>query len=218
MHIKCCSSHIICSRRPKRRCERNLLGRFDFFCCLQESNQTFTSYWHSLLQDAVKVLEKHQPHIFRASCNRHIYVAAGNIKFGRSPQSPPTWQPRFKAHMYHINNFFYHLESVHLSHLTHFLILRLRLTKQAKLAALEARAEAEPLEQKSHTEAHLAVKSREATFPVPQQRVRSLQGNVWACTNWSQKTYFLESLLVYSPPPDTDIELNPLCRKENFLL
>lgn len=99
-----------------------------------------------------------------------IEVAAGNIKFSPPSQSPPTQQPWFKAHMYRINNYYY-LESLHLSHLTCFLILRLRFTKQANIAALEARPEAESLEQKLHTEAYLAIKYREVISLLLQQEV-----------------------------------------------
>lgn len=47
------------------------------------------------------------------------------------------------------------------------------------------------------------------------ENVTSFQGNAWTFTSWNHNNYFLESLLIYSPPSDTDIELNPPCREKN---
>lgn len=127
-------------------------------------------------------------------------VAAGNIKFG-PPQSPPTWQPWLNTHMYHISNY-YHPESVHLSHL----IIRLRLTKQANTAALEARADTECLDQKLLIEAYLVIKYRGVIFLLLQQEVSDHFREIPRFAPTAVGIIFL----IYSPPSESTLQRGKL--------
>lgn len=146
----------------------------------------------------LKVLENCQPQRFRANCNGGSFR---NIKFG-PPQSPPTSSPGLK-HTRTIWTIYYHLESVHLSHL----IIRLRLTKQANIAALEAWADAKCLDQKLLTEAYMAIKHRGVIFQLLKQEVSD---------HFREMPESAPTAVGRIISSFTLILLNPPCREENF--